>query len=150
MNQRQVGVYKLFKLSKKHGSKEYDLETKELERKNHVVTTAYAERINASSKSNGLFYELDEKATNDYFENAGNSKKEFTSFEEVEEKGAINLADANKAKEAEKETLRAKYLELTGEEANKTYGVAKLTELVDAAQEAADAKAKEAENLEVK
>ena len=92
----QMGVYKMYKLARSGNG--FSTETKlGLERDLHVIQNDYAERINAQSNINGLFYEKDEKATKLYLDGKPfKSVKEFVEFEEVEE-GVTDISLMTKA-----------------------------------------------------
>lgn len=116
----QVGVYKLYKLARLEGSK-FDVETKKLERDNHVILHDYANKINSQSEINGQLYELDEEATKLHLEGKDFLKKDGVVAEDENEEEAPSLED-----------LKAEYLRLTGEDAKGNWGVKKLTEEIAA------------------
>jgi len=118
----QVGIYKLYKLGRLSGNL-FTTDIKVLERDLHTVHHDYAEKINAQSTINGLWYELDEKATKLYWEKKPfKTVKEYAEFEEVGN---------------ELEDLKAEYLKLTG---NKPHHLVKKEKLVEMIS---DAKLKE-------
>jgi hypothetical protein len=113
----EVGIYKLYKLGRLNGSK-FDTGIKVLERDLHVIHHNYAENINAHSDLNGLFYELDEKATKLYKEKKPfKNVKEFTDFEEVND---------------DFDALKAEYLQLTGTKVHHLVKKEKLVEMIEA------------------
>ncbi len=118
----QVGIYKLFKLGRLSGTV-FTTDIKVLERDLHVVHHDYAEKINSQSTINGLWYELDEKATKLYWEKKPfKAVKEYVQFEEVNN---------------ELEDLKAEYLTLTGNKPHHLWKKEKLVEMIS------DAKLKE-------
>lgn len=81
MSKQQVGIYKLWKLGRADDNSFDVKHKKNLEADLHPVHHEYAEKINAQSDINGLVYELDQKATDLYWdgkryrENQGKAKK---------------------------------------------------------------------------
>lgn len=81
-----VGIYELFKLGRKQGGG-FDLNHKTKDRDLHPVHHSFAEESNANSQINGLLYVEDKEATKKYWNKKPYKQvKEFTKFEEVEEK----------------------------------------------------------------
>jgi len=170
MSKTQVGIYRLFKLGRLDGSK-FDKSVKRLEADLHPVHHNYANQVNENSEKNGLFYELDETATDKYWNGqpykadtakagkattdlgtgtsdggkgknadetkAGKAGKEGKAGKDDTAKAGKAadgkdpdldlIGDAKKEKMAE---LRAKYLEVTKEEAIPTWGIKKLKEQI--------------------
>lgn len=148
-HQQAVGIYRLFKLGRLAGSNEFDPEIKKLEMDLHPIHHDYAEKVNEKATVGGLLYELDQKATDLYWEGkpyrtgeAAKAKPEAKAAKKEEAKAGDKVAakagDASKKaadikpedKEAEITKLKAQYLTLTGNEAPPIWGLKKLTEQI--------------------
>lgn len=120
--QGRIGVYKLYKLGR-GADGAFTKEYKTLERDSYAVAHDYADQINYFSSINGQYYELDEKATKLYLEGKPFKKeKEYTEFEEVNEKDSLN---------EDLQFYRDEYEKLSGKKPNGLWKVAKLVEKIN-------------------
>ena len=155
-HQQAVGIYRLFKLGRLAGSNEFDPEIKKLEMDLHPIHHDYVEKVNEKATVGGLLYELDQKATDLYWEGkpyrteeAGEAAKAKTENKAggkgANEKAGTTKKETKKPEEVKPEDkdakiaeLKAEYLKLTGNEAPPIWGLKKLTEQIEI--EAAKAK----------
>lgn len=147
MSKSVVGIYRLYKLGKMEGNK-FDKSIKKLQADLHPVHHEYADQVNENSEKNGMSYELDETATDKYWNGEpyreGEAKAPKAAKDPKQSK-QLTVAKAKKddpegkdpdldltgdAKKEKMAELRSEYLEITKEEAIPTWGVKKLKEQI--------------------